>query len=365
MLASEFDSYHQSLYESAEVGLSGLNNKKILFTGMTGFLGLPLMDILIYYLIKYPGRFDLYVVTRNISIFKKKLACACLVKNIIDIDIDNYIHLIEGDLRFIDIPEVNYDFIVHGASTSNYEKFAGESDLNRFNFITSSARKVIDLAHKINCKRTILLSSGAVYGKTSLKERIDEGCLMSPDLLNDSESCYSEAKRYAEKLFILDGESRSTEVVILRGFSFCGPYLEKPLHFSFSDFIIKALYGKDIILRHDKEIFRSYMYNYDFALYLLKAMYLPVKIGIFNIGSEDEISIKCLAELVRGKINKNINILIGESESIGTLQSAGDYYVPNVGLLNKYFSENRLTSLDKAVELTAHWQSINKQILSA
>ncbi len=162
-------------------------------------------------------------------------------------------------------------------------------------------------------------------------------------------------KRYAENL-CLDRQSKaSLQIVIARCFSFVGPHLPLDSHFAVGNFIRDALAGNPIFVKGDGTPLRSYLYASDLAAWLWTLLLSGQASRIYNVGSDQAISIADLADLVAQVIHETFPDLkphVHLAKKIDTLGVAGAHYVPSVGRIQDELGVCRLVSLRDAIAKT-------------
>jgi nucleoside-diphosphate-sugar epimerase len=169
-------------------------------------------------------------------------------------------------------------------------------------------QRIIELAKKSNACRILFTSSGAVYGSQQCNH-INETVFSQIDTLN-SESGLPFGKCIAEFLLLQASASNSIEVVVARCFSFVGPGIPMNLHYAIGNFIQSVLEERDIEIRGDGESIRSYLFLGDLIWWLLTIL-LDGRTGeVYNVGSDQPISILSLAHKIAEVSNKNPKIII-------------------------------------------------------
>ena len=119
----------------------------------------------------------------------------------------------------------------------------------------------------------------------------------APDLTNHR-SAYGEGKRAAEMLCTIAARQHGLDIVTARIFALLGPLLSLDIHFAAGNFIRDAMAGKTIVVEGAGRAVRSYLYAADLTVWLW-AMLLRAPAGaIYNVGSEEWVSIAELAERV-------------------------------------------------------------------
>lgn len=149
-----------------------------------------------------------------------------------------------------------------------------------------AAKKFVLLIKKLPKKTKILFtSSGAVYGKVKNKKK------------------YAETKKIIENMFINLG-SNGHKVSIARMFTFIGKRILDDKNYAISQFINSGLKKKPIEVKTKSKIYRSYMHSDDMVRWILTILSKSSsKCPIYNVGSNESISIQNLAKLV-GRIFK-------------------------------------------------------------
>lgn len=346
MIELQHDAWHDHLYQKAMPYLCALEGSSVLLTGMTGFFGSAVLDLVVRHMSKSDKPATIYLLTRDSKSFRdRKPALADF----------GFLKVIEGDIQNFEIPARQIDYVIHGASTSNTDKFKGASALARFDTILNGARHLLKNSVRLGVKKVLFISSGAVYGGASGHEApISESCNTAPDLYGDSESCYSEAKRAAELMHVLFSREYGIEITVARCFSFCGPHIPLDINYAIGNFIRDVLSNKSICILGDGSPVRSYMYTYDLAVWLLALLVRGGNREAYNVGSEECTSIKQLAERVKAAEGVDVAVNCGSvSASSGNhLTAAGNWYVPSIQKARNELGLDTWTSLDMTIRLT-------------
>lgn len=112
-------------------------------------------------------------------------------------------------------------------------------------------------------------------------------------------SCYDEGKRCAETLFFDYHRQHKLEIKIARLFNTYGPRMHPNDGRVVSNFIVQALFGRDITIFGDGQQTRSFCYVDDLIQGLVKLMRTPPKVtGPMNLGNPQEFTIIELAEKI-------------------------------------------------------------------
>jgi UDP-glucuronate decarboxylase len=319
---------------------SELNGESIFITGGTGFFGTSLLYSLLRVRKTQPLDIKITLLTRNISVFSKKHPLLFT---------SDFIDCLEGDIRNFAFPEKKYSKIFHLATTSATETFNGEDQLNKYKLLVDGTERLMQFAGKCGVKKVLFTSSGIVYGElldgiTS----VDESYSGAPSTIV-ANSALAHGKRSAEFLISYYADKYNFDYVIARCFSFVGPDLPLDIHYAVGNFIFDALYKDVIEVKGDGLAVRSYLDTNDLIVWLLRLMSRKCDHNIYNVGSDQQISISKLAHLISEVIspNKKIKICGDSNHSIGNFNR--DYYVPNIDRIRLEHKVNIWTDLRESI----------------
>jgi UDP-glucuronate decarboxylase len=112
------------------------------------------------------------------------------------------------------------------------------------------------------------------------------------------------------------------------------------------------LEGRAIDVNGDGTAFRSYMYASHLAEWLWTIL-LKGKTGpVYNVGSDQAISIKALAQLISQCFAPASEDRVLKKETIGQLI---ERYIPDIQLAKRELALQVFTSLEDAIEKTVEW----------
>lgn len=310
-------------------------------TGGTGFFGKALLRRWI----SKPSLISCYrkitLVSRNPNAFN--LNFQSLLRS-------NKIELIKGDIL---CPETlpsdsSITHVLHAATESTNGPLL--SPLDRYQQIVIGTKNVLDCAINNGAERFLLTSSGGVYGTQpqDMLQMPESYCGM-PDPLNPNAS-YSVGKRAAEHLCALYADEYGLDFVIARCFAFVGQDLPLNSHFAIGNFIHNALYAKEIVVNGNGKPVRSYLHQDDLADWLMVMLEKGKSNAAYNLGSDEQITILELANLVGSIISPNKNIQVrGEKE----ISNYRNIYVPNLHLAKSELNLKVTIPLSEAISITA------------
>ena len=279
--------------------------KSLLFIGGTGFLGQSFFDYINEGHLKTLKLSQIIIISRKLKKIKSKIKIKFIKKNIKNIK---------------KIPVT--DFIIYGANSSN-----NKENLDGFyNFKNLLTKKHLNT-------KILFTSSGAVYGTRKIKKKMKENDSLSITNINKFRGY---KKNYAKTKIILENEFKTLSkkgfnVSIARLFSFIGKRVLINKNFAITDLINQAKNQKKttINLYDNRHVYRGYMDSKDLIKWLVKILINSNKeCKIFNVGSDEVVTIKKLAKLISQRYNKQVKYnykftLLKNNKNI-------DYYVPSI-----------------------------------
>lgn len=249
---------------------------KFVIFGGTGFLGRSLVDNLIN-----EDNNQIYVVTRNKN--KAKLLFS-KIKNsnlhIEEYDVNNLENLLELELEC--------DYAINFASDStNGPKL---EKLILMSQMIQASNNILFWANKNVKVKYLYASSGAVYKDKDKSENVKLNLEF-----NDLSNAYANTKLLCEELCKANSEINGLDYIITRIFTVAGWHIPTTNHFAFGNFLNSLLNKKNIVLNSDGKSLRSYIDQRDFASTIKNLLLRDVNQKIYNIGSDEKISIFELA----------------------------------------------------------------------
>jgi nucleoside-diphosphate-sugar epimerase len=300
--------------------------KSLLIVGGTGFFGKSILD---YFQNNNSLKINKIIIfsrrAQNIKIYKK-------IKKKIKI-----IRISGNILKIKKLPKT--DYVIYAVILKNYNQ-----DLK-------AVKNYSNLALKYHSSSKILfVSSGAVYGiqKSKIKEFKEDYLdkYKKINFKNGYKKKYSNIKLKSENLF-KELCNKGLKVSIARCFSFVGPNLPQSSHYVIGNVINNILRNKNINIKANYKIIRSYMYSDDLVRWLLKILdNSNNQCPIYNVGSNNIISIHKIANLLAKKYNLKI---LSSKISLRKI----DNYVPNTDKakneLNLDINNTSLQAIQKTI----------------
>ena len=322
-----------------------LRNQRLFLTGGTGFFGTWLVETFLHANRELALNAHITVLTRNPQAFALK--APHLVQ-------DSALTLLEGDVRTFIHPQGDYPYVIHAATEASARQLA-EAPLAMLSTIVDGTRHILDFAATHAARKFLLTSSGGVYGRQPAHlTHLREDYPGAPDPL-DPASTYGEGKRLSELMCALAARATATEYKIARCFAFLGPHLPLDAHFAAGNFLADALAGRDIAIASDGTAVRSYLYATDLAIALWTMLFAAPSLRAYNIGSDQPITIRQLAEQAAAAVDPAISVKIAK---LPDPNSVPHQYVPSTARARQELGLHPTVMLADAFRRTADWHRI-------
>jgi len=207
-----------------------------------------------------------------------------------------HIRFVQHDVTQPLDPGEPIDWIIHGASIASptfYRRYPLETiDVN-----VTGTRRMLELARS-GARGMLYLSTSEVYGDpdpafvpTTEDYRGSVSC-------TGPRACYDESKRLAETLCVTYQQLYAVSVRIARPFNVYGPGQRLDDRRIIPDLIGAALRQEPLVLYSDGRVTRSFCYITDAVRAFWRILLAGVGGDIFNVGNDEEISIRDLAGVV-------------------------------------------------------------------
>lgn len=322
--------------------LEPLREAAIFLTGCTGFIGKWLVETLLCANDLLGLNCRLHLLTRDPQTFFQAMPHLAGRDDLTTV---------AGSL--LDAPESAFpamDYVVHGANLVVLPTQGWAADHCRL--ATLGTERLFRLAASRGCRAALLLSSGAVYGTQplALAAPFTEEPLPLTKRIHES-VLYGETKRFTELFAVALGQQGNIRVPVARCFAFCGGHLPLSSPHALISFIKDARAGREISIRGDGQAQRSYMYGSDMAEWLLAMLVDGPHGQALNVGSEQAVSIRDLAQLVQklhggGRVRIQNDIVSANAPSV---------YLPDTKLTRHTLRVRETIPLEQGLEKTLKW----------
>jgi nucleoside-diphosphate-sugar epimerase len=217
--------------------------------------------------------------------------------------------------------------------------------------IVGGTEHVLEFSASHGTKKFLFVSSGAVYGEQpSELTHVPEGQALSAGPAQPS-SAYAEGKRSAELVCSAYASRYDLEIKTARCFAFVGPGLPLGAHFAIGNFLRNRLRGERILVTGDGTPRRSYLYAADLAVWLWTILFRGGAGGCYNVGSEQELSIRELAQRI-GALEPPLPVEVGQAAPAGKPAAR---YVPSTAKARRELGLEEWIDLESAILKTLRW----------
>ncbi|WP_063396765.1 UDP-glucuronic acid decarboxylase family protein [Prochlorococcus sp. MIT 1306] len=205
---------------------------------------------------------------------------------------------------------------------------------------------MLGLARRVGA-RLLLASTSEVYGDPEIHPQPEsyQGCVNTIGI----RSCYDEGKRIAETLCFDYQRMHGTEIRVMRIFNTYGPRMLPDDGRVVSNFIMQALRGEPLTIYGDGLQTRSFCYVDDLIEGMLRLM-RSENPGPINIGNPREFTIRNLAELIRNRIQPNLELISKPLPQDDPIQRQ-----PLIDLAKKELDWEPLIQLEDGLTRTIDW----------
>ena len=191
-----------------------------------------------------------------------------------------------GDIRTVDLSDVQADYIVHAASDTSSKSFV-ERPVETLDVIINGTKHI--LRYAASCKKLrkfLFLSTMEVYDTPATDEKITEQHGTDLDTMK-VRTCYPEGKRLAEVLCTSFGKEYGVPVNVLRLTQTFGEGVAYEDGRVFAEFARCAIEKRDIVLKTKGETKRNYLYVGDAVTAILRTLANGVDGEAYNAANEE------------------------------------------------------------------------------
>lgn len=247
------------------------------------------------------------------------------------------------------------DYIIYGAEYVNplkiLENYRKKKDIKTFNNVFNR----ILSKNKFIKSKLVYISSGSVYKNRNLKikRKLSEKSKtynINFNQLSKASEIYTNNKLIGEQMIINLSKKKKIRTSIIRSFALVGQHLPLDAQYVLGNFILCILKKKSLKIfeKSSKQVFRSFIHVDDMVHWVIKIIKnSKISTPVYNMGSDEPISIWNLAKYISKKYNLNFIFPKQTNDKF-------DYYVPSIKKakleLNLDLKLNFEKSLDKTLE---------------
>jgi UDP-glucose 4-epimerase len=252
------------------------------------------------------------------------------------------------------------DVIFHLAAAVGV-KLIVESPVRTIETNVRGTEVVLALANKKK-KKVLIASTSEVYGLSDQVPFREDGNLVMGATTKGRWS-YACSKAIDEFLAIAYWREKKLPTVIVRLFNTVGPRQTGQYGMVLPTFVKQAMSGRPLTVYGDGEQTRCFGYVGDVVGALIKLMDHPDAVGdVFNIGSNEEISVKKLAERVKSVTQSNSEIIfVPYDEAYEEGFEDMPRRVPDISKVNALIGFKPEMTLDGILKSVISFQSGNQR----
>jgi UDP-glucuronate decarboxylase len=297
----ENEKYIDDVKRIAELNLpwEKFRNNSILLSGATGLIGSFFIDVIMEKNNSQGLNCKVYALARHEERAKKRFSYCYKNKLFQFVPYD-----INEPLRNQEIKKAGY--ILHLASNTHPIAYSTDP-IGTITTNIIGLKNLLDFSVEHNADRFVFSSSNEIYGENCGDvEKFNEKYCGYIDC-NTLRAGYPESKRCGEALCQAYIKQRNLDIVIARLTRSYGPTLLENDTKALSQFIHRAISGKDIILKSAGNQFYSYTYVADAVSGLLTVLLCGETGEAYNVADDaSDITLKNLANIVAQACGKNV-----------------------------------------------------------
>tara|TARA_Y100000310_G_scaffold94901_2_gene92707 strand:- start:9264 stop:10313 length:1050 start_codon:yes stop_codon:yes gene_type:complete len=248
------------------------------------------------------------------------------------------------------------DYIIHAASIASpptYRKFPIKTvDVNY-----QGTKNLLEIAKEKKVRSMLLLSSSEIYGDPDVFPTPES--YVGKVSCTGPRACYDESKRLAETISILYFQQYKIPIKIARPFNVYGPYLNLDDGRIIPDFMNNAINKSQIIIHSDGSPTRSFCYVSDAIGGFFKLLLSKHDGIICNVGNDEEVSVKNVADTIKKIVAKPISIKIIESDDPNYTKDNPQRRCPDLSLIKKSVNYIPKIDLEEGLKRVYKWYRSN------
>jgi dTDP-glucose 4,6-dehydratase len=260
-------------------------DKRVLLTGVAGFVGSHLADRLIEEGWEVIG-VDNFMTGRP--------------ENLAHLKREPRFHFLEASVEELPDIAASVNWVMHFASPASPPKYQ-KAPIECMRCNAEGTRVLLELADRKGAQ-FFLASTSEVYGDPQVHPQVESYCGNVDPV--GPRSMYDESKRYAEALTVAFQDVHGVPARIIRIFNTYGPRMAPDDGRVVSNFVCQALAGKALTVYGDGSQTRSFQYIDDLLEGIVRMMRCEYSRPI-NVGNPQEFTILELAEVVSSLVDEH------------------------------------------------------------
>lgn len=334
----------KSIANELEEFYDELEGKTVLIAGGKGFLGTYFTSVLTKINETLSKPMKIIVLDSLITSKDKKDS------------VNQNIEFLEQDISKSFEIDDNVDYIIHAASIASpptYRKFPIKTvDVNY-----QGTKNLLEIAKEKKVRSMLLLSSSEIYGDPEIFPTPES--YVGKVSCTGPRACYDESKRLAETISILYFQQYKIPIKIARPFNVYGPYLNLDDGRIIPDFMNNAINKSQIIIHSDGSPTRSFCYVSDAIGGFFKLLLSKHDGIICNVGNDEEVSVKNVADTIKNIVAKPISIKIIESNDPNYTKDNPQRRCPDLSLIKKSVNYIPKIDLEEGLKRVYKWYRSN------
>ena len=334
----------KSIANELEEFYDELEGKTVLIAGGKGFLGTYFTSVLTKINETLSKPMKIIVLDSLITSKDKKDS------------VNQNIEFLEQDISKSFEIDDNIDYIIHAASIASpptYRKFPIKTvDVNY-----QGTKNLLEIAKEKKVRSMLLLSSSEIYGDPEIFPTPES--YVGKVSCTGPRACYDESKRLAETISILYFQQYKIPIKIARPFNVYGPYLNLDDGRIIPDFMNNAINKSQIIIHSDGSPTRSFCYVSDAIGGFFKLLLSKHDGIICNVGNDEEVSVKNVANTIKNIVAKPISIKIIESNDPNYTKDNPQRRCPDLSLIKKSVNYIPKIDLEEGLKRVYKWYRSN------
>ena len=330
------------IVEASAKDFAALENSPVVITGSSGFVGTWLTLSLLEARRQLGVSNEIVLVARNPASQVELLETA---------GYSSEFRTIAADVRSLDEISIPGEAWFMHAATPARATLNNSNPLEMIDIVVGGQKNVLDIAVNRSSRGVLFMSSGAVYGRQPMDlAGFREDWTGAPDIGLPA-NAYHEAKRMAELMGNTVQASTELSFVSARLFAFLAPFLPLNEHFAAGNFLGDALGRRQIHIGSGGGSIRSYQYGTDMAIWLWALLARGKSGSAYNVGSDEEITIRDLAHKIHELSASNSGVHIA---GVDTAENVSRY-VPDISRCYSHLGLSNEIQLSDAILRTLSW----------